>query len=96
MNHLLDFYEEKVQILEEDCRKKIERNNEMKEKLTSLENEMADKLRFLEENMDGKIAYVEKEKADEKFNLEGVIYFLKERLVNLKALHERSTCITVV
>ena len=61
----------------------------MKEKLTSLEEEMADKLRSLEEKMDEKIEYADKEKADEKLNLEGVINFLKEKLVNLEALHER-------
>ena len=88
-NHLLDFYQEKVQSLEENCRKEIERNNHMKEKVTSLEDEMADKLRSLEEHMDEKIAYAEKEKADQKVNLEGVIDFLKEKLVNLEALNEK-------
>ena len=31
-NHLLDFYQEKVQSLEENCRKEIERNNHLKKK----------------------------------------------------------------
>ena len=63
----------------------------MKEKVTSLEDKMADKLRSLEENMEEKIAYAKKEKADEKLNLEGVIDFLKEKLVNFEALHKRDS-----